>query len=200
MVTLSSPKWNKINYFFILLPFFIVTLRSNDILKRILFLKRGKMTTNFYSTNQFLYEPKMLFRNLKSRDDFWRDSLYSSRNHTLHFHRPASQDMRILGKWKSCKHTDSGTIFITFVFLWSALQNLWWRCWSGLCWRYQNHNSQVSYFHNRTVPTPYNIRQSGKDTEETQASRSRVPEEAYRIEKRINNYLLIINLNSATLL
>lgn len=74
------------------------------------------MTTNFYSTNQFLYEPKLLF-----------------------------------------------------------------------------HNSQVSYFHNRTVPTPYYIRQSGKDTEETQASRSRVPEEAYRIEKRINNYLLIIN-------
>lgn len=62
------------------------------------------MTTNFYSTNQFLYEPKLLFRNLKSY-----------------------------------------------------------------------------------------IRQSGKDTEETQASRSRVPEEAYRIEKRINNYLLIIN-------
>lgn len=27
------------------------------------------MTTNFYSTNQFLYEPKLLFRNLKSRDD-----------------------------------------------------------------------------------------------------------------------------------
>lgn len=43
------------------------------------------------------------------------------------------------------------------------------------------------------MPTPYYIRQSGKDTEETQASRSRVPEEAYRIEKRINNYLLIIN-------
>lgn len=58
------------------------------------------MTTNFYSTNQFLYEPKLLFRNLKSRDDFRRDSLYSSIHPetTLHFHRPASQDMRILGK------------------------------------------------------------------------------------------------------
>ena len=59
-----------LNYFFILLPFFVVTLRGNDILRQILFLKRGKMTTNFYSTNQFLYEPKLLFRNLKSRDDF----------------------------------------------------------------------------------------------------------------------------------
>lgn len=57
------------------------------------------MTTNFYSTNQFLYEPKLLFRNLKSRDGFWRDSLYFIHPETtLHFHRPASQDMRILGK------------------------------------------------------------------------------------------------------
>ena len=192
MVTFSSPKWNKINYFFILLPFFVVTLRGNDILRQILFLKRGKMTTNFYSTNQFLYEPKLLFRNLKSRDDFWRDFLYSSRNH-LALSSTCLTGYAYPRQVKVLQAHGFRNYFYNFCFLWSALQNLWWRCWSGLCWRYQNHNSQVSYFHNRTVPTPYYIRQSGKDTEETQASRSRVPEETYQIEKQINNYLLIIN-------
>ena len=133
-----------------------------------------------------------LFRNLKSRDGFWRDSLYSSRNH-LALSSTCLTGYTYPRQVKVLQAHGFRNYFYNFCFLWSALQNLWWRCWSGLCWRYQNHNSQVSYFHNRTVPTPYYIRQSGKDTEETQASRSRVPEEAYRIEKRINNYLLIIN-------
>lgn len=83
-------------------------------LRQILFLKRGKWLQIFIQQINF-------YTNLNCFFATWSREMASAAipfihpETTLHFHRPASQDMRILGKWKSCKRTDSGTIFITFV-------------------------------------------------------------------------------------
>lgn len=83
------------------------------------------MTTNFYSTNQFLYEPKLLFRNLEMASDA-ASSFFIQKSPRVFGACLSGHAYFKKGKLKPNKHTDSESICITitFVFLWSTFQNL----------------------------------------------------------------------------